>query len=55
MDRQWKERRKQLDVMIDVTTELYTDFSAMIGQQMPQVDGMPMPLLEEGKEYFEEE
>jgi hypothetical protein len=53
MKRQWSERRKQLNAMINVTTELYTDFSSIIGQQMPQVEGISMPLLEEGEEYLE--
>ena len=45
MQRQWKERRKQLDTMIDVTTEMYTDISAIIGGDMPQVPGLTLEAL----------
>jgi len=43
MQRQWKERRKQLDAVIGVTTEIYTDISAVIGaDEMPQVEGLSL-------------
>ncbi len=51
MRRQWKERHKQLDTMIDVTTDLYTDFSAVIGAgEMPQVEGLTLAALPLGEE-----
>lgn len=49
MQKQWKERRKQLDIMIDVTTDMYTDVSAIIGRDMPQVEGLKFPVLGEGE------
>lgn len=54
MQSQWKERRKQLDVMIDVTTEMYTDISAIIGGEMPQVPGLTLEALPEGELDTEE-
>ena len=49
MQRQWKERRKQLNVMIDVTTDMYTDISAIIGaEQLPQVEGLSLAALLSG-------
>ena len=43
MQKQWKERRKQLRVMIDVTNDMYTDISAVIGaDELPQVPGLSL-------------
>ena len=39
MQRQWKGRRKQLNVMIDVTTDMYTDISAIIGAEATSSSG----------------
>ncbi len=50
MKKQWKERRKQLDVMIDVTTDMYTDISSIIGADMPQVEGLSLEALPAGSE-----
>lgn len=51
MRRQWKERHKQLDTMIDVTIDLYTDISAVIGAgEMPQVEGLTLAALPLGEE-----
>ena len=51
MQRQWKERRKQLNIMIDVTTDMYTDNSAIIGaEQLPQVEGLSLNALPAGEE-----
>jgi hypothetical protein len=48
MEKQWKERTKQLDIMIDVTTEMYTDISAVIGAEMQQVKGLGVNALPNG-------
>lgn len=49
MQRQWKERRKQLATMISVTTDMYTDISAVIGSdEMPQVEGLSLDALPSG-------
>lgn len=48
MKKQWKERRKQLDTIIDFTTEMYTDVSSIIGQEMPQVDEFMINYLPTG-------
>lgn len=51
MRRQWKERNKQLDTMIDVTTDFYTDISAVIGaEEMPQVEGLSLAALPSGED-----
>ncbi len=51
MQRQWKERRKQINVMIDVTTDMYTDISAVIGaDEMPQVEGLSLAALPSGQD-----
>ncbi|MCY3906337.1 MAG: DUF2130 domain-containing protein [Anaerolineaceae bacterium] len=54
MQRQWKERRKQLNIMIDVTTDMYTDISAIIGaEQLPEVGGLSISALPSGEEERE--
>ena len=42
MGRQWKERRKQLAKMQDSTLEMFTDFSAILGQEIAQVPGLEL-------------
>lgn len=49
MQKQWKERRKQLEIMISVTTEMYTDVSSIIGRDMPEVEGFSFPALGDGE------
>jgi hypothetical protein len=53
MKKQWKERRKQLDTMIDVTTDMYTDISSIIGAEMPRVEGLELQALPSGEEEYE--
>ncbi len=48
MQRQWKERRKQLERLRDSTIEMYTDFSAIFGQEIAQVPGLQMEALPPG-------
>ena len=48
MRRQWKERRKQLAKMQDSTIELFTDFSAILGREIPQVPGLELDALPPG-------
>lgn len=48
MRRQWKERRKQLAKMQDTTLEMFTDFSAILGQEIPQVPGLELEALPPG-------
>ncbi len=45
MQRQWKARRKQLDRMQDATLEMYTDFEAILGREIPQVPGLELEAL----------
>ena len=45
MGRQWKERRKQLAKMQDST---FTDFSAILGQEIAQVPGLELEALPPG-------
>ena len=49
MRRQWKERRKQLAKMQDSTIELFTDFSAILGKEIPQVPGLELDALPPGE------
>ncbi|MCY4525096.1 MAG: DUF2130 domain-containing protein [Anaerolineaceae bacterium] len=50
MQRQWKERRKQLNAMIEVTTDMYTDVSVIIGaDELPQVEGLTLEALPSGE------
>ena len=49
MRRQWKERRKQLDKMQNSTIELFTDFSAILGQEIAQVPGLELDALPPGE------
>ncbi len=48
MRRQWKERRKQLARMQDTTIEMFTDFSAILGQEIAQVPGLELEALPAG-------
>ncbi len=48
MKRQWKERRKQLAMMQDSTMEMFTDFSAILGHEIPQVPGLELEALPPG-------
>lgn len=48
MQRQWKQRRKQLAIMQDSTIELFTDFSAILGQEIAQVPGLETEALPAG-------
>ena len=48
MRRQWKERRKQLAKMQDTTSEMFTDFSAILGQEIAQVPGLELEALPPG-------
>ncbi len=48
MQRQWKERRKQLARMQDSTIEMFTDFSSILGQEIPQVPGLEPEALPPG-------
>ena len=50
MQRQWKERRKQLARMQDSTIELFTDFTAILGHEIPQVPGLELEALPSGDE-----
>lgn len=50
MQKQWKERRKQLDIMINVTTDMYTDISCIIGGDMPRVAGLSLEALPAGEQ-----
>ncbi len=45
MQRQWKTRRKQLDRMQNATLEMYTDFEAILGREIPQVPGLELEAL----------
>ncbi|MCY4538137.1 MAG: DUF2130 domain-containing protein [Chloroflexi bacterium] len=48
MQRQWKERRKQLAKMQDTTIEMFTDFSHILGQEIAQVPGLELEALPPG-------
>ena len=48
MQRQWKERRKQLAIIQDSTIEMFTDFSAILGQEIAQVPGLELEALPPG-------
>ena len=48
MQRQWKERRKQLAKMQDTTLELFSDVSHIVGQEIAQVPGLELESLPPG-------
>ncbi len=48
MKRQWKERRKQVAKMQDTTIEMFTDLSAILGQEIAQVPGLELEALPPG-------
>lgn len=48
MQRQWKARRKDLDSVLSLTTDLYTDISHILGQEMPQVSSLELKALSPG-------
>lgn len=47
--RQWSERRKQLARMKETTTEMFTDFSAILGREIAQVPGLELEALPPGE------
>ena len=48
MNRQWKERRKQLARIRNSTIEMFTDFSNILGQEIAQVPGLELEALPPG-------
>ena len=50
MRRQWSERRKQLARMRETTTEMFTDFSAILGREIAQVPGLELGALPPAEE-----
>ena len=48
MQRQWKQRRKQLARIQETTIEMFTDFSAILGQEIAQVPGLELEALPPG-------
>ena len=50
MRRQWSERRKQLARMRETTTEMFTDFSAILGREIAQVPGLELEALPPAEE-----
>ena len=42
MKKQWAERRRQLDAVLNITVDLYSDISTIIGQDMPRVEGFEL-------------
>ncbi|MDE2854703.1 MAG: DUF2130 domain-containing protein, partial [Chloroflexota bacterium] len=48
MQRQWSARRKQLSKMRDSTIEMFTDFSAILGQEIAEVPGLELEALPPG-------
>ncbi len=48
MRSQWKARRKQLEKLRDSTIEMYTDFSAIFGQEIAQIPGLELEALPPG-------
>ena len=50
MRRQWSQRRKQLAKMRNSTIEMFTDFSAILGQEIALVPGLEQAALPSGDE-----
>ncbi len=50
MKRQWSQRRKQLARIENTTIEMFTDFSAILGQEIAQVPGLEPEALPSGDE-----
>ena len=48
MQRQWKARRKQLANIMNLTIDLYTDFTHILGHEIPQVPGLELEALPPG-------
>lgn len=49
MQRQWKERRKQLAKMQETTIDMFTDISSIMGQEIAQVTALELEALPPGK------
>ena len=51
MRRHWAQRRKELDIVRDLTIDMYTDISSIIGaDELPQVDGLTLDALTSGED-----
>ncbi len=50
MNAQWKVRRKQLEKVLNLTTDMHAEIKAIIGSEFPQVEGLSLAVLPSGEE-----
>jgi hypothetical protein len=50
MAKVWSKREKQIRRVIDNTSGMYGDLQGLIGNSMPTIASLEMPLLEEGED-----
>ena len=45
MQTQWKRRRKLIEQILNTSQDIYTDFSAIIGSELPELEGLEVDTL----------
>ena len=50
MNAQWKVRRKQLEKVLNLTTDMHAEIKAIVGSEFPQVEGLSLAVLPSGEE-----
>ncbi|MCE2488600.1 MAG: DUF2130 domain-containing protein [Anaerolineae bacterium] len=53
MNAQWKVRRKQLERVLNITTDMHAEIRAIVGAELPQVEGLALAALPSGGEEKE--
>ena len=53
MKAQWKVRRKQLERVLNITTDMHAEIKAIVGAELPQVEGLTLNALPAGEEETE--
>lgn len=53
MNAQWKVRRKQLEKVLNLTSDMHAEIKAIVGAELPQVEGLSLTALPSGEEELE--
>lgn len=53
MKAQWKVRRKQLERVLNISTDMHAEIKAIVGAELPQVEGLTLEALPSGEEELE--
>lgn len=50
MNAQWKVRRRQLERVLNLTSDMHAEIKAIVGAELPQVEGMKLEALPSGEQ-----